>query len=214
MTFPVTRLKYSIGDIEKLKAENRKLRETASLYEIERIRLSEVLKENERLRKRLEIKTPSPSWKAIWSEILEVYSQEILLNKGMADGVEIGAPVLSADILIGRISNTWQKKSVVTLVTHSNFSAGIKLVRTSLEGVTEGLLMENTIHIRYIPKSSDIKKGDEVITSGRGGIFPSGLKVGEVIDVASEPFGFFLNIKVKPALDISRIQDVVILVKK
>ena len=213
-TFPIYRFKYSLDNVERLKKENKKLREKASLYEIEKIKLNETLKENERLKTRLNLKLPSPSWKIVWAEIQNVYSQELLIDKGIADGVEEGFPVLSGDTLIGRISRLWQNKSMVTLLTHSNFSAGISLARGGLEGVAEGLPFENAVQIKYIPKRSDVKKGDEVITSGRGGIFPSGLKVGEVCEVISEPFGFFLKIKIKPALELSHIQDVVILIKK
>ncbi len=201
-------------DIERLETENKKLKKIVFLYKIERIKLREILKENERLRTRLNLKLPSPSWKIIWAEIRGVYSQELLLDKGMADGIKIGFPVISSDILVGRISYLWQNKAMVTLVTHSNFSIGIKIIRSGLEGVGEGLPLENAIHIRYIPKRSDVKKGDEVITSGRGGIFPSGLKVGEVCEVTSEPFGFFLKIKVQPALDLSMMQDVVVLINR
>ena len=214
LTFPVYSFKHSIRDIERLKTENRKLREIISLYEIEKIKLREILKENERLRARVNQKLPSSSWEIIWAEIKEVYSRELLLDKGMADGVETGLPVLSSDTLVGRTAHIRQNKSMVTLLTHSNFSVGVRLVRSGLEGIGEGLPLENSVHIRYIPKRSDVKKGDEVITSGRGGIFPSGLKVGEVCEVTSEPFGFFLKIKVKPALDLSQIQDVVILMRK
>lgn len=214
LTLPVHSLKHSLRDIEELKAQNRKLREIVSLYEIEKIKLRDVLKENERLRTRLALKVPSPSFEIIWAEITDVYSQELVLDKGMADGVEIGFPVISCDTLVGRISRLWQNKAMVTLSTHSTFSIGIRIARSGLEGVGEGLPLENAIHIRYIPKRADVKKGDEVITSGRGGIFPSGLRVGEVTEVVSEPFGFFLKVKVKPALDLSQIQDVVILVAK
>jgi len=214
LIFPVRSFKHSTRDIERLKTENKRLREKISLYEIEKIKLREILKENERLRARLNLKLSSPSWEIVWAEIIEVYSQELLLDKGIADGVEVGFPVLSSDTLIGRIAHIWQNKAMVTLLTHSNFSTGIRFVRSGLEGVGEGLPLENGMHIKYISKRSDVKKGDEVITSGRGGIFPSGLKVGEVCAVTSEPFGFFLNIKVKPALDLSYIQDVVIIIKK
>jgi rod shape-determining protein MreC len=213
LTFPINRFKYSVRDIQKLEAKNRELSRKLSLYEIEKINMEEVLKENERLRARLNLNLPSSSWGIIWAQIQEVYSQELLLDKGAADGVKEGFPVFSDNTVVGRISRVWQNKAKVTLLIHSNFSVGTKLVRSGLEGVGEGLPLENAIQLRYIPKRSDIKKKDEVVTSGRGGLFPSGIKVGEVCEVIDEPFGFFFKIKVKPALKLSEIQDVVILVK-
>lgn len=214
LTLPLRHLKYSISDIENLEAENKRLKEIVSLYEIERIKLREILKENENLRKRLRLTVPPPEWKVILAEITEVYSREIVLDKGIADGVEEGMPVISADILVGRISKLWQNKAIAILLTHSDFSVGVKIVNRDLEGVGEGIPLENIIQLKYIPKESNIKQGDEIITSGRGGIYPSGLKVGKVMKVVSEPFGFFLKVEVRPALKISEVQDVAILIKR
>ena len=211
---PVDQIKYSLLDIEKLMAENKRLRQIVSLYEIERLRLNEVLKENDRLRLRLNLKTPSPSWKILWARLNGVYSQEVILDKGEAQGLETGLPVLAADILVGRISRLWPDKAMAILLTHPNFSVGVKLSRNGVEAVGEGLPMENALRLKYIPRKSDVKLGDEVITSGRGGIFPSGLKVGEIVEVSDQPYGFFLEIKVKPFLDLSKLEEVAVLMKK
>lgn len=211
---PVDRLKYSITDIERLKAENKRLKQIVGLYEIERLRLNEVLKENERLRGRLNLRSSSPSWKILWARLNEVYSQEIILDKGQAQGLETGRPVLAADILVGRISRLWPDRAMAILLTNPNFSVGIKLSRSGVEGIGEGLPLERSLRLKYIPKKSDVKVGDEVVTSGRGGIFPAGLKVGEISEVTSEDYGFFLEVKVKPFLDISNLEEVVILLKK
>lgn len=211
---PVDQIKYSLVDIEKLMAENKRLREIVGLYEIERLRLNEVLKENDRLRFRLNLKTPSPPWKLLWARLNEVYSQEVILDKGKAQGLETGSPVLAADILVGRISRLWQDKAMAILLTHPNFSVGVKLSRSGVEAVGEGLPLENALRLKYIPRKSDVKLGDEIITSGRGGIFPPGLKVGEIVEVSDEAYGFFLEIKVKPFLDLSQLEEVAVLLRR
>jgi rod shape-determining protein MreC len=214
LTLPINRLKYSRAYLEGLQAENKRLREAICIYEIEKIKFHELVKENQRLKERLNLKLSSRSWKVVWVEIIEVYSHELLIDRGAKDGITIGLPVLSGNIVVGRISEARENRASVILTTHSNFSAAIRLSRSGLEGVTEGSPIKNVIRLKYIPKMSDVRIGDEVITSGRGGIFPEGLKVGTVTEVTSEPFGFFLDIKVKSDLALSNIQDVAILVKQ
>lgn len=211
---PIHNLKASIRDIESLKNENRKLREITSIYGVEVIRLREVIKENERLRLRLNLEPRPKSWKIIWAEILESHSHQLILDKGLKEGLKIGLPVLAGGRLIGRISYLWQDRAAVISITHSDFSAGVKLPRSNLEAVIEGVPLQNAIILKYIPKNSDVVKGDRVITSGRGGVFPSELEVGEVIEVRTEPFGFFMSIKAKPAFSLSEVEDVAILIKK
>jgi rod shape-determining protein MreC len=207
-------LKASVKDIEALKNENRKLREMASIYAVEVIKLREVIKENERLRLRLNLEPRFASWKVIWAEILESHSHQLILDKGLKNGLKIGLPVVAGNYLIGRISYLWPDRAAAIAITHSDFSAGVKLSRSNLEAVIEGLPLQNAVILKYIPKNSDILKSDKVVTSGRGGVFPSELEVGEVIEVKTEPFGFFMSIKAKPALSLSEVKDVAILIKK
>lgn len=65
-----------------------------------------------------------------------------------------------------------------------------------------------------VPKRSDVKENDWVITSGYGEIFPAGLRIGQVINISEPPRGLFMTIKIKPAVDFNKLEEVFVIVSK
>jgi rod shape-determining protein MreC len=68
--------------------------------------------------------------------------------------------------------------------------------------------------MKYVDRMGDVKPGDAVITSGMDGIFPGGLLVGQVVQVSQEGPGLFLNITIKPAVDFSRLEELLVLTER
>jgi rod shape-determining protein MreC len=85
--------------------------------------------------------------------------------------------------------------------------------RSRETGILKGL-SSKSCRLDYVLKTSDIRKGDVVITSGLGRVFPKGMPVGEVTRVEDKPGEFFKEILVKPRVDFSKLEELMIILKE
>jgi rod shape-determining protein MreC len=84
--------------------------------------------------------------------------------------------------------------------------------RNRTRGVCRG--QGESLSLEFALRQKDIKVGDRVITSGTGGIFPKGLSIGRVTEVSRESYGLFQTIEITPAVDFSRLEEVLVLLKE
>ncbi|GBD30461.1 Cell shape-determining protein MreC [bacterium HR32] len=97
------------------------------------------------------------------------------------------------------------------LVTDPRSSVGV-LVRTSREaGLVEGQGTE-VLRLRYLSRSAVLREGDVLVSSGLGGVFPRGLVVGTVVSVSRPVGALFQEAQVRPAADLSRLEEVLVIV--
>jgi rod shape-determining protein MreC len=98
------------------------------------------------------------------------------------------------------------------LITDQNSTIDITVKRSRVRGILEGL-SENACRVNYVVKKEDVQKDDEIISSGLNAVFPRGILVGSVIETNNNPDGFFKNIEVLPAVDFSKLNEVLIVLK-
>jgi rod shape-determining protein MreC len=87
----------------------------------------------------------------------------------------------------------------------------VTIERTGLRTIAYGSRAGDMLSLPNIPVSADVQAGDKLVTSGLGGRFPPGFPVGEIRDVAQTPSGTFLSAQAKPAADLDRSEDVLLL---
>lgn len=136
------------------------------------------------------------------------------INAGSAVGVSAGDPVVTADGLVGIIEEVGLTYSKVRTVLHPDLKASASISRTDESGHTGGSLTlaeEGLLRINYLERSSSVVSGDFVVTSGLGGVFPSGLLIGRVISVSSDSDGMTLYGLVEPFVDISNLKRVMVI---
>jgi rod shape-determining protein MreC len=141
---------------------------------------------------------------------LGALSRTLLINKGSADGLTSGMPVLVPPGLIGRLTDvSWHYSKVLLLIDeNSNMDAVVQRNRT--QGIISGAGPEGMM-LKYVPQTQDVQKGDVIVSSGIGGVFPAGLMVGLVHDVDRKNTGLFLRINVWPFTDLSKLEEVMVL---
>lgn len=134
--------------------------------------------------------------------------QEITVDKGEKDGVNIDMAVISNNSLIGRVIKTTNSSSVVKLLSASSndmkVSVTVKTNDSDIHGIIDDYLEnEDLVRVNNILKTASIKIGDKVYTSGLGGIYPSGIYIGEVISIEEDSLGLnkILKIKVDTSYD-------------
>jgi rod shape-determining protein MreC len=134
----------------------------------------------------------------------------IVLDRGSGEGVRRNQPVLAPDGLVGRVVEVTPTSAKVQLLTDPVSSVGGLVQRTRVTGIVSGNLGAGA-RVRYLPLLGDVVVGDEVVTSGMGGVFPKGIPVGRVIAVERRSGALFQEASLQPAVDLGRLEEVMIL---
>lgn len=196
---------------EQLREENRKLIEQMVDYE-------NYKHENESLKEQLGIQEENPQWETMTASVIgrdpsdQFYS--FTIDKGTLDGVFYQDPVITADGLVGIVSEVGPVFAKVTTILDVRLNVACQDVRTQDVATISGdieMAQQGKCKMSLIPRESGIAKGDIVQTAGTSGLYPQGIVVGRVSDVGFEPQGTMMYAVVEPANDIKSIKDVVII---
>lgn len=196
---------------EQLREENRKLIEQMVDYE-------NYKHENESLKEQLGIQEENPQWETMTASVIgrdpsdQFYS--FTIDKGTLDGVSYQDPVITADGLVGIVSEVGPVFAKVTTILDVRLNVACQDVRTQDVATISGdieMAQQGKCKMSLIPRESGIAKGDIVQTAGTSGLYPQGIVVGRVSDVGFEPQGTMMYAVVEPTNDIKSIKDVVII---
>ena len=142
------------------------------------------------------------------------YSKVLTLDVGSASGAKLNMPVITADGVVGQITEVGLTWSKVTTILESGSSVGAYVEHTEESGVCTGsydLAPDGLCELKYIPEESTVKAGDRILTSGYGSIYPRDLVIGKVDSVEVDPYSRSLKIKVKSAANYSDLTKVMII---
>ncbi|UCE33257.1 MAG: rod shape-determining protein MreC [Deltaproteobacteria bacterium] len=135
--------------------------------------------------------------------------KSITIDKGDHDGVTVSMPVVNAEGVVGRIISVSPGYAQVLLVTDRNSSVDGLVQRSRGRGILKGRGSSECL-FEYVIKTCDIKNGDTIVTSGMGGVFPKGLYLGTVIQIEDSPNKLFKDVRVVPAVDFSKLEEVLV----
>jgi rod shape-determining protein MreC len=175
---------------------------------------NELYLENSRLRSLLSFKESIP-YKVIAARVIgrdpSNWSSAVIVDKGSSNGIKNGFVSVTFYGLVGRVVETSATTSKIMLLNDPNLSVSAIIQRSRQEGLVCGSLGGNLI-MKYLPKDSDIKKSDIILTSGLTNIFPKGLAVGMVVDIGQE-FSSLTNYAIiRPAVDFSALEEVLVII--
>jgi len=137
------------------------------------------------------------------------WSKTIVINRGSRDGLMINMAVISGAGLVGKIIRTGYAYSRVLLLIDSNFKIGARLRNSRFAGLLEGQGM-NQLVLNYLPREATFNEGEEVVTSGLGGIFPAGYLIGTIKKTHFEEYGFYKYVTVKPSVNFNTLESVAV----
>ena len=204
------------SDIARLQQENQSLKDENSKLQ-EKLRELEILKsENNTLKEYVNLKNQYSEYTTVPAYVIERsisnYEKIIVINVGSEDGIEANMPVISESGLVGYvISVTKDTAKVQTIIdTSSNVSANISNIQDSV--ILKGTL-NNTEIVRatYIPADSTILQGDQVVTSGLGGIYPKGILIGTVKSVVNTKNEADRYAEIEVSTDFSKLETVLVI---
>ncbi len=216
---PVTtihRLHDRFSELMHLDRENRMYKAELKRLRAVGTRLEELEQENHRLKTFLKMR-PDPAFHALVVQVVgdssSAFARSFILNAGRQDGVLVNAPVTVPEGLVGRVVRASASASLVLSLLDLNSRVPVLIQRSRVRAVATG---QNTtvLNLEYLPKDADIKIGDQVITSGTGGIFPKGQLVGRVVSLAEGDEGLFKQAQVQTLADFDRIEEAHLLLPK
>jgi len=205
--------------LKNVQKQNLALQKQLSQLLIENQSLQEQALENRRLKALLEFRN-SPGFDAIPAKIigwdLSTYARTVKINVGFDEGVRKGQAVVSSGGLVGQILDEPGRFSgghwaQVLLITDPTSRVSVLIERTRDRGILEGAGRERELLLKYIPPEAKPQPGDVIVTSGLGGIFPAGLKVGVIEKIEQNVFSGSPQCWVKPGADFNRLEELLVL---
>jgi rod shape-determining protein MreC len=171
--------------------------------------------ENRQLRALLELK-PGLSVRSVAAEVMyeaaDPFSRKFYVDRGLAQGVMAGAPVITEGGVIGQITRVYPLTSEVTLLTDRDAAIPLLNTRTQLRAAAfGGAAQGSALELRFVTANTDIKVGDVLHTSGVDGIYPPGLPVARVALVERQADGGFTRVELAPLASVDRVRHVLVL---
>lgn len=194
--------------------ENRELREALLLSEARLNRMDAVSQQNERLKTLLDARKLL-GMHAQLARLINVQlgptHDRIMLDVGADEGVRVGQVVIDAHGVMGQITEILPHASIAMLVIDPDHAVPVMLTRTGLRGIARGTGDADQLVVTNLPLSSDVRPGDQLVTSGLGGRFPAGFPVGTVRRLTHDASGMFMEALVTPAAQLERSGEVLLL---
>lgn len=196
-------------DIEAVRAENELLQKKCRELTAQMVDYESLKAENEELRAISGISERNTDYEFEMATVISRDATDtfntFIIDKGENHGVALYDPVITADGLVGYVSQLGPISSKVTTIVSSASSVGAVDSSTRDGGVLIGdleLASQGYAKLSYLARDCDVTTGDIIVTSGLGGIFPKDLVVGEVVEIKPEAQDISLYAVIEPAADI------------
>jgi rod shape-determining protein MreC len=218
---PFDALDNHVKELEGVREENKRLHLRVMELSLKNFWLNEERLENRRLRELLDFRSEL-KYKVIPADLVAAEPNRrhfsVLINKGSEEGIKRNMPVVNMHGLVGKTVDVSPHTSVVQLIIEPSFRVSALDQRSRVYGIIRpgsGF----TLRLGNVPLTEDVEVGDGIISSGLGGIFPPGIRIGRVTAVESQEslskenfsFGIFKRINVRPSVDLSSLEEVFVL---
>lgn len=204
----------------ELAAENESLRQRVAQLERDAIAGQDAQRENERMKDLLGLAEERPELQyrdaAVVRRASSNWTADLTIDRGALGGVEVNDCVIDqCGHLIGVVTEASPNSSRVTTILDPTLELGGRVARTDEDAVLEGdftLMQEGLLRLSFVSEEAKLVTGDQVTTSGLGGVYPRGLVVGSVRTLEVEKDGVSRYAQVEPAADIAGVQYVYVIV--
>lgn len=195
------------GQNKELKKEVKELRQAI-------LSLKTFEEENKRLRELLAFKKKN-EFETISAQVIGKsatnWRYTIIIDRGSKDGIKKNMPVIVADGLVGQVTEVSGYASQVKLIIDPKSGVGAQLLESRETGIVEGEVGGN-LSLSFITREANINKGDAVVTSGLGGLYPKGIYIGLVEEVDQKSYSLYKEIIVSSPIDFSKLEEVMIII--
>ncbi len=202
-------------DVAVLQQRNQELEAEVTRLQTEIISLQQQISEVEVLSALLDFARANPQNQYKAAEVIgrdpSPFLHYVIINRGSADGLRRGMPVVTQQGLVGRIAAVTASAARVQLVTDPNMRINVRVEPAGTAGLLVGSLTGD-LSLEQVPLDANLQTGDVVLTSGLGGDYVPNLLVGQVTGVRKLEFELFQSASVQPVVDFNRLQIVLVIV--
>jgi rod shape-determining protein MreC len=199
--------------LRQVHSENELLREEITSLEQKLIDYQEAYVENLRLRRLLDfrstIQTETVAAQVVLHD-LTGWFQTLMIDKGFREGIAPDMAVVNDEGVVGRVLDVSDRYARVLLITDAGSSIDAIIQRNRVRGIVGGK-DANTCVLKYVRGNLDVQVGDLVVSSGKDGVFPKGLRLGTVQGVYKDPLDLFQRIDIKPVVRLSALEELLII---
>lgn len=217
ITSSVSNYFSSFANLRSAQSENDALKQKVQELQVELKQKDDLSAENARLTELLGLKQQSKI-NVLPARIIgrdpSVWFDSSIVDKGSLDGVKLNMPVVTDGGLVGRVTAVGPLTSQVDLITRDKSGVGAVVGEVSSSGalgVISGTSKRDLVEMRYVAGSADVQVGQSVYTTGQDGIYPGGLKVGEIVEVVSGSATTPHRIYIRPSAGLTSMQEVGVL---
>lgn len=198
-----------------LKQENIQLKAEIKKLNSSLLSASEAVLENERLVRLLDlrktIREPTVAALVIGEDVTPWF-RSLTIDRGSESGVREGMPVLAADGVVGQTVKVTANSSRVLLLTDHASGIAAMIQRSRARGVVKGR-GDNLCSLEFAMRGEDVQVGDQVVSSGIGGVFAKGVPIGEVTMVKKAEYGIFQTVAIRPAVRVEHLEEVLVVLR-
>jgi len=216
-SLPSTALNAMQGHLtsaDQLRSEFEAMRQRNLILQTRLHRFEFLENENSRLRQLLSA-TPSQAEQVTLAALIAVNPDPgalaVLIDKGSADGIFRGQPVVDSGGLVGQVTKPGLFRSKVSLITQEDQAVPAQVARSGLRTVVYGGGPNRPLRVLYLDRNADIRTGDLLVTSGLGGRYPPGYPVARITAVERNLAESFMKIGAEPASHLGRDREVLLL---
>lgn len=201
--------------LRKVREENEGLQQRVAGLEKKLIEYQEAYIENLRLRRLLDFRSTIQG-DAVAAQVvvhdMTGWFQTLIVDKGFRDGIGPDMPVVNDEGVIGRILDVSDRYARVLMITDPGSAVDAIVQRNRVRGIVGGKDANGCL-LKYVRGNLDVQVGDLIITSGKDGLFPKGLRLGVVQGIFKDPVDLFQKIEVKPLVRLSALEELLIIKK-
>jgi rod shape-determining protein MreC len=204
-----------IKNYSDLQTENTELKKKVSELSTRAAQFSELERENRDFRAMLDFKDKS-EFKLVTARVVSRdpsnWFNSVLIDRGTEDGMTENLPVLTVDGLVGKTTAVTKNNSHVLLLVDENCKVSAWMKESGQYGIVQGNILsggrDSLCRMTFIDRLAQLKLGDQVLTSGLGGIFPKGIVIGTVRAIKPSADALYQEVNIAPAVDLARIDEV------
>ncbi len=198
-----------------VRQENRNLKEELQQLRLHQARLEEDAQQARRLQSLLGFKEQFVA-QTMAAQVIGLsgspQSRTFYMDKGSDEGIAKDMAVITAEGVVGKVLRVYPSTAQVLMIDDQSSGVGAILETSRLQGVLRGTPSGRVV-LDKIMNDEPVQAGEKVLTSGGDQIFPKGLLIGTVGKVAQGK-EFFLDVQVKPAADLSKLEEVLVITKE
>jgi rod shape-determining protein MreC len=219
----VTRPVHYVGDtwrryvaLVDLRSENEALRAELARLEEENLQYREALVTSGQLRRiaemRRDFEVPLLPAEVVGQDA-SPWFRSLLLDRGQAADVRSGMPVMVDQGLVGLVSATSLHAARTMMILDRRSAVDAMIQRSRARGLVRGL-GNGELEFEFMVRGDDVAAGDEVITSGIGGVYPKGLRIGTIREVKADRSELLHTARVQPSVDFGRLEQVFVMLHR